>query len=357
MKFLNNLKFAPRVAFDTGKTPMYLIFFATSRCNMRCEHCFYWDELNRKEDEITLKEIEKISKTMDPLLLLRITGGEPFLRRDIPEIIEIFYKNTRLRNVGINTNGYFTDRILHDVQKILEAHNIGLDICVSVDDIPEHHDKNRDVKGSFEKVTKTIDGLNELKKKYPTLTITAGMTVTAENQNRLPEIFEQIKKINPTFISGNLIRGTPKKLNLKNLDIENYRKFISLIREYNASKNHNFFLSAKLKDKMQSNIIAKTYLTGEYQGINCVAGDKAAVLYSNGDVFPCELLNEKIGSLRDINYDFRKIWDTERRQKVASQIVNEKCFCTHECFLSSSVWLKPKNLIVSAQTLMSSSQK
>ena len=169
---------------------------------MRCKHCFFWKELN-KQTELSLKEITKISKTIDPLLFLRITGGEPFLRNDVPKIVGLFYKNSRLRNLGINTNGFFTEKILKNVKEILSRYDLSLDVCVSIDDLPKQNDENRGVKGAFKHAMMTVRGLNKLKKQFPTLTTTIGLTVTNQNQNRLDEILIEIKKAKPNFISGN----------------------------------------------------------------------------------------------------------------------------------------------------------
>jgi len=344
MKIINNLKFLPRIFLNKNNTPLYIIFFITSKCNMRCNHCFFWKELN-KFDELSLKQIEKISKTINPLLFLRLTGGEPFLRKNIPEIVGFFYKNSGLKNLGINTNGFFTEKILDDVKRILLKYNIALDICVSIDDLRENHDKNRMVKGAFDNAARTIKELNILKKTFPNLTTTIGLTVFSENQNRIKEIFNKIKKLKPDFISGNLIRGEPMNPYLKNVEIKNYIRFMNLIRKYNFSKTHNFYLDSSFKDKLLSKTIYKTILDKKNQNINCVASDKMAVIYSEGDVFPCESLDEKIGNLKDFDFDFKKLWVSKKRLEIRKNIKKNKCFCNHECFLSASIFLNPLNFV------------
>jgi len=84
-----------------NQLPSFFIFYPTSRCNMTCSHCFYHDSLNKKFNELTLEEIDKFTKTMDPLLQLVITGGEPYIRDDIDKIVKIFYDNTNVPNISI----------------------------------------------------------------------------------------------------------------------------------------------------------------------------------------------------------------------------------------------------------------
>ena len=78
----------PRLINKNGP-PLHLTFFVTARCNAVCKHCFYHDSLNKKFNELTLEEIDKFTKTMDPLLSLSITGGEPYIRDDIDKIVKI----------------------------------------------------------------------------------------------------------------------------------------------------------------------------------------------------------------------------------------------------------------------------
>src|ERR687883_1605201 len=77
-----------------------VIFFITSRCNARCETCFYHEELNRPGD-LTFAQIEKVSQTMPPITDLWLSGGEPTLRRDVPAIIDTFVMNNDVRRIII----------------------------------------------------------------------------------------------------------------------------------------------------------------------------------------------------------------------------------------------------------------
>src|SRR5919205_4274034 len=81
-----------------------VIFFVTSRCNARCETCFYHEELNRPGD-LTFGQIEKISRTMPPVTDLWLSGGEPTLRRDLASIIDTFVANNHVNRLIIPTNG------------------------------------------------------------------------------------------------------------------------------------------------------------------------------------------------------------------------------------------------------------
>ena len=94
-----------KAVIKKNQLPSYFIYFPTSRCNLHCSHCFYHDSLNKRFNELSLDEIDTFTKTMDPLLHLVLTGGEPYLRHDLDQIVRIFYQNTKLPILTIPSNG------------------------------------------------------------------------------------------------------------------------------------------------------------------------------------------------------------------------------------------------------------
>src|SRR5919199_1734120 len=93
-----------------------VIFFVTSRCNAKCETCFYHEELNRPGD-MTFEQIERVSRTMPPITDLWLSGGEPTLRHDASEIIKLFVTNNGVRRVIVPTNGLLKARTFELVDR------------------------------------------------------------------------------------------------------------------------------------------------------------------------------------------------------------------------------------------------
>ncbi|MBU0614759.1 MAG: radical SAM protein, partial [Nanoarchaeota archaeon] len=142
------------------KGPIQLIHFVTSRCNARCEHCFYWKNLNQNND-LTLDEIKKITKTLPDLRFLLISGGEPFLRKDLTGIISSYCDNTKTQEVSIPTNGLLKEKIVSDCKTILNKYpKVILNIVISLDGPKESHNKIRGV----DCYDKAIETFNEIKK-------------------------------------------------------------------------------------------------------------------------------------------------------------------------------------------------
>ena len=102
---VEDLKIAGRLFVKPG-LPVSLVFFVTSKCNLLCRHCFYWEELNNGKDEFTLEEIERISLSLPNLLTVSLTGGEPYLRPDLPEVAAALERNSGARNIQIPSTGY-----------------------------------------------------------------------------------------------------------------------------------------------------------------------------------------------------------------------------------------------------------
>src|ERR1035437_8826935 len=105
-------------------SPILLNILVTSVCDMRCRHCFFTDELDdapRKKLQMQTHEIEKVSETLGGNLgVLILAGGEPFTRRDLPEIVRAFYENNKLDSVYLMSNGQIHPRIFPDVTRLMD---------------------------------------------------------------------------------------------------------------------------------------------------------------------------------------------------------------------------------------------
>src|SRR5437763_4180065 len=81
-------------------TPPFLILFINSICNQTCEHCFYWKNLNRRDD-LTVAEIRQLSQSLGRIENLNLSGGEPFLRPEFAEICGFFIQANHVRQIYV----------------------------------------------------------------------------------------------------------------------------------------------------------------------------------------------------------------------------------------------------------------
>lgn len=325
--------------------PLYLIFFVTNRCNAGCQHCFYHDHLNDPDTpELSLDEIEKTSRHMGSLFTINLTGGEPFLRNDLDEIARLFYKNTHIRSIGIPTNGLLTDKIVETVKKILGVcPEVILNVTVSLDAVGPAHDRIRGVPGIFNKACQTIDALKNLGVKR--LGVGISMTLSSENQAGSKETYRYIRdELKPDFLSLLLLRGSVIRPELKDVDPLIYQELCSEVER----DIKNYFSGSMLsrivgaRDMIARKVIARSMQKKSCSGLACYAGSLMGVISETGDVLPCELLNSKLGNLRDQHYDFKKIWNSKDSQLIREKIKDMRCFCTHECFLNNNILFNKK---------------
>jgi len=270
-----------KVVNKKNQLPSYFIFYPTSRCNLSCSHCFYHDSLNKKFKELTLEEIDKFSKTMDPLLHLIITGGEPYLRNDIDKIVKIFYENTKVPIISIPSNGFFMDRMVKQIRNMMESCP-DLVLCqhISLDGLREDHDRIRGLKGCFDKAIKTVYALKDLQKEFGRINVGTITTFTSQNQHNFKEIIKGIYDIaKPDNITITLVRGDPKeKVNL-NLDMDLYRKGVDFRDSLFFSKKmsgHSRFKANKIATAARiilNEKVQQIHETNKYQ-MPCYSGKK-----------------------------------------------------------------------------------
>jgi MoaA/NifB/PqqE/SkfB family radical SAM enzyme len=336
-------------------SPVLLNILVTSVCNMRCTHCFFTDELDdgpRKKLQMKTRDIERISETLGSNLgVLILAGGEPFTRSDLPEIARAFWVNNKLGSLYITSNGQIRKRIIPDVTKILqECPKLNVTMALGIDGPKEQHDKIRQQPGSWDIVIDTARQLQAMKKEYPRLDVQTCTCFMNSNQDVMFEWYDFLKQeLKPDKVNFNYIRPPapdPKELEI---DRASYARLAHRIEEDSrrgAIKNHyagdtGFFRAAI--DIYMHGLIAKTEETQKAQ-LRCYAGTAGGVIYDEGTVSSCELL-EPVGNLRDYDWNFRKLWFSPamqaRRRKVA-----DGCFCTHEsnCYYPSLPF-NPKHLI------------
>jgi len=322
--------------------PFYLIHFLTSKCNSNCGHCFNYSR--RKNLELTLDQIDTLTRSAGNLYWVLLTGGEPFLRKDIDKIAELWSKNAGARQIKMPTNGSLTDTMYAKTRSMIKKCSDSLiTINFSIDGIGPEHDKIRNHPGLFKKLIKSYNKLKTLEKENKNLTLTATITVSNSNQYNLAEIHNFIKNnmgIKNTSIV--LTRGFPRKDKEKQVSSQNYdliRKLIDSDLLKNEGGYYNFLESSFINAKTMSqrNLALKIHSNKKIKrDFYCSAGNLNAVIFENGDVSPCELL-PPIANLNEFDYNFRNLWLSKKADNIRRDISKKECICTHECFLNTSV--------------------
>lgn len=330
-----------------------LIFFITDSCNFRCKTCFNVENMeNTDSANLSLDEIRRISKSLGRLNNLFISGGEPVLREDLADICEIFYLQNKIQFIHLPTNGFYTDKVYNATKRILEkCPDLNLTLSLPLDGLKKTHDLIKGTEGSFERIEETVRLVSTLKKDYTNLTIYIITVVNKLNLNEIVDLAEYIKNNLPVDDHGpSPMRGNPYDKNLSPPSHEEWHELSENLYDYLAywaqkrlSNNMKYFISMNRFKYLYT--LYASILRGQGLPFTCQAGGIIGVLDSSGDVRLCEL-TEQIGNVREANYDFKKVWNSENAERVRKKI--KSCSCTHACFLGASIRMNPFSLFKSS---------
>ena len=328
-------------SFGDLPSPSFLILFINSICNQTCEHCFYWRNLNRRDD-LTVEEMERLSRDLGRIENLNLSGGEPFLRKEFGQICRFFIRNNGVRQIYVPTNGSFADRTVRALEEVFQEP--GLDLLAvefSIDGMPEFHNAFRGMADAFDRAIETYDALAAMQEREPRLRLHAISTVTDTNVEEIRRLTAYLYERCPAIDHHNLaiIRGDRKNPSLQGPALADYRRLYDDMRALWAPRETGRY--GAIVDPMLQ--YAKTRTAEERrQVVPCRAGVLAAVVYSNGDVSLCET-HPPIGNIRQKS--FPEIWRSDEARRLRRSIAAKECHCTNEVFLWPSIVYQPVQLV------------
>jgi MoaA/NifB/PqqE/SkfB family radical SAM enzyme len=331
---------------EPDRTPPFLILFINSICNLTCEHCFYWQNLNRRDD-LTFAEIEALSRGLDRVENLNLSGGEPFLRPEFADVCRLFIEGNETRQIYVPTNGYFTERTVNAVRGVLQSSDLWYFVCeLSLDGTAEYHNRFRGNAKSFAKAMETYDALAELQQSDPRLRIHAISTATHENIDEIGALTDYLHDRCPQMDHHNLalIRGDRKNPSLQGPALSRYCALAEHVRALWAPRERGRF--GAIVDPMLHWAKVET-AEQQRQVVPCRAGLLTGVVYANGDVSLCES-HAPLGNLR--NRTFRDLWFSEEARALRASIAARECYCTNEVFLWPSLTFQPLQLLTALRT-------
>jgi MoaA/NifB/PqqE/SkfB family radical SAM enzyme len=326
--------------YEELPSPPFLILFINSICNQHCEHCFYWQNLNRRDD-LTKEELVSLSLQLGRIENLNLSGGEPFLRKDFAEICRQFIRHNQVRQIYVPTNSWFKDKMIAQISSTLEEPSLELFVVeMSLDGLGEFHDRFRVSPGSFARAMDTYDALEKLQERDPRLRIHSISTATAVNMDEIRRLTTYLYERCPRMDHHNLaiMRGDPKNPSLQVPDLGEYTSLYEYIRSLWAPREEGRF-GGSVEPMLQWAKVRS--IQEQRQVVPCRAGVLSAVVYSNGDVSVCEL-HEPLGNLR--RQSFWEIWNSEAARERRRSVACAECWCTTEVFLWPSFTFQPAQL-------------
>jgi MoaA/NifB/PqqE/SkfB family radical SAM enzyme len=334
-----------------------LFLFVTSTCNSLCRTCFYWDELNKGQD-LTFDQIARMSETAPPFHKLWISGGEPFLRKDLAEVIELFYTNNGVRHVNLPTNGLLPKKLESVVDQLRnKCPELVVDLNFSLDGLANTHDAIRGVPNNFEKTVATIHFAEEKWVGDRRVRRNVVSCITAENYKELVSL--GMKMLGETSSDGHyfeIIRGNPMDPELKKIPLEDLEELHRKLMWFHEQYADKLFSHIKQPAralakayylgniKLHFDIHQQNHYTNRAWPMACTAGQTTIVVDHDGHFRSCEM-RPKLACLQDFNFDVTAALNSAQMQQEMSDIPKANCWCTHACFVHTSTKFIPKVLL------------
>ncbi len=307
-----------RKVLGLATLPRSLTITITRRCNSRCVMCNIW-RLGRRHEELALDEITRFldNPLFSKLVELDLTGGEPFLRQDLPELIRYISRLkdrtvTNLKTVALASNGLLPEVVSRVVKEMLETIQGKFDLALvcSLDGLGEPHDRVRGVAGAYQKVRETLQRLQQIKEKSPNFWLGIKTTILPINWDQVPGLMQFSQEqglfhiLSPVLFTQERFRNLSSRETLDVLKTHGS----SLIDLYSLEKLRNFYYSYVVMDTLKSG----------KRRVPCTAASDHFFIEGDGTVFPCPLVNFPLGHIK--THSMRDILKSPRRQDIAMKV-------------------------------------
>ena len=286
----------------------------TYRCNARCTMCNRYKAPSRPDEEISIETIKKLPK----MYFTNITGGEPFIREDLPEIVRELYKKSD--RIVISTNGFFTDRIIKLCE---EFPNVG--IRISIEGLEQTNNEIRGLNDGFNKGYSTLKKLVEMK--HPDVGF--GMTVQDKNAKDLVALYDLSNEMGMEFATASL-HNSFYFVEAKNIIHDRpmvAKEFENLINKLLASKSPKKWFRAYFNHGLIN------YIYGQKRLLPCDMAFDTFFIDPYGDVMPCNgtKCKQVMGNLNEQSWN--ELWNSEKAEKVRNSVRH----CSRNCWMIGSV--------------------
>lgn len=294
---------------------MEACLIVTYRCNAKCYMCNTWQHPSNKNEEYSPALVDTLP---DGLSFINITGGEPFLRADIEEIVGKALAKTK--RLVISSNGYFTDRII----KLFEKFGNRVGIRISIEGLPAANDELRGIKNGFDHGLRTLTTLHGMGIKD----IGFGMTVSDRNADDMIELYRLANAMGLEFATAT----THNSFYFHTTDNQYQdpekvaRTFESVAAELlKTNKPKNWF-------RAYFNMGLARKARGQKRTLPCEVGTDMFFVDPEGNVLPCNGSDQPMimGNLHE--HDFAQIWSSSKAAEVRKQVAD----CNKQCWMIGS---------------------
>jgi len=337
-----------------------VFLFTTGKCNMKCVQCFYADDMAKRNDDLSFDEIKRLSETAGSIKRLWLSGGEPTLREDLPEIIEMFYKNNGITDINFPTNAIMTDRLIEWVKRLRKScPDCNITISISMDGFGDTHDKQRGVE-SFYTTAAALKKLDEHFGDDGHVLKNMATVVTKYNVDQILDFVAWVYgRFNVSTHTIEAARGNTREEGVKVLTEKSMTEiqdkiapfYLLYAKRIGAGMNFigrgltKFFYVGLMRAWF--NMRVKNLEKPTCWGMDCTAGETSLVIDYDGRFRACEI-REPVGRVQDYDCDVQKIMSGEAMRNEVATIghgYKANCWCTHGCWIMSSMNFNPGKMI------------
>lgn len=309
--------------------PFSVVVSISFRCNSKCRTCDVWRKPN---DDLTVEEWRQVFHNLGRTpFYMTFTGGEPFLRADLDEMVIAAYQECQPEVITIPTNGLLSERVLEQVERICrECPRSQIGINLSLDGIGDVHDDIRGVPGNWERAQHTWQMLKALQPRYPNLVLTVHTVISRFNIHLFEETYAGLQQMQP---DSYITEVAEERVELDTVGwgitplAEQYAPVADFLSEQARRAPAKGIARFTQAFRAQYYQLAKRTLQERTQVIDCYAGWASAHIAPNGDIWSCCIRAEPVGNLRKTNYDLAPIWFGEQMAALRRSIANKECAC------------------------------
>ncbi len=286
----------------------------TYRCNARCSMCNRYKAPSLPEEEITIETIKKLPR----MYFTNITGGEPFIREDLKDIVRELYKKSD--RIVISTNGFFSERII-DLCK--EFPEVG--IRISIEGLEHTNNAIRGLEDGYKKGYSTLKQLKKMGMKD----VGFGMTVQDKNAHELVSLYDISAQLNMEFATAAVHNSfyfveTGNIINDREAVAKNFENLINKLLRTNSPKKW-------MRAYFNHGLI--NYVYSQKRLLPCDMSFDTFFIDPYGDVMPCNGTKDKevMGNLNTNSWD--EVWNSPEAEAVRKKVRS----CNRNCWMIGSV--------------------
>lgn len=323
------------------QSPNYLIAFVNGNCNLHCDYCFKTAVDARRSREMSQQQWGETVKECRALIHVTITGGEPFLRNDLAQVIQAIARSSGAPRFTINTNGFYTERILSFLGELSETlpAKTELTLSVSLEGPNEVHDKLRNFRGSAVKARNTVQSVSEFRKSSKRkFGLRVASVLQPDNRMYLMDLMKETRQWDIDFHEIIMLRDVSPEIQCDL--VEDYEKLIhwqfkNLRPSFGRSVDSLVFkhLGGEVLERIKNPKAGK-----------CTAGTNLVEVLPDGRVLGCEMSKVSrdstlgwVGEGRSLSRVLDGAASTRFRTKVAAN-----CQCSFECANMSNLIFDPR---------------